>query len=103
MKKFILLTIITIIIISFIRFKYINYKSHDALYVASKYITQSASKAYRLYDVDSYNIEYTDDNTIVISIIGKKKIAPHSTNRCKLVLNKKSNGIWKVINIYNIK
>lgn len=103
MKKFLILTLITIILIGVVRYKYINYKSHDALYAASKYITHSASKSYRLYDVDSYNLEYTDDNTVIISIVGQKKIAPHSTNKCKVILQKKNNGVWKVKNVYNVK
>lgn len=80
--------------------KYGSCRSMDVLYAAEKYTLHQISPKYRINNMESFNINYNDNDIAVISITGKKKAMPHDTVTYKILLIKKKSGIWKVLKFF---
>lgn len=80
--------------------KYGSYRSMNVLYAAEKYTLHQMPSKYKIKDVESFNINYNDNDIAVISITGIKKSAPYDTVTYKILLVKKKSGIWKVLKFF---
>lgn len=102
MKRLLVLFIIVVIVLGaiVIRYKYNNNKYSDVTYAARHYITTGVFNNYRLYKINDMKVSFSDGNMAVMTISGLLDKAPHNMVKYEVILEKKTNGVWKVSKVY---
>lgn len=103
MKKFIPLAIIVIIIVCAFYYNYDIYRKKDLTYVLEQRLTKGIFNRYKLDSISTYELTYSDEVLAIVFVNGTKSEAPHKSASYKVLLEKLSNGAWKVKDIYTIK
>ncbi|WP_139905390.1 hypothetical protein [Clostridium thermarum] len=105
MKKFIpaVIIITLIIVISTLYYNYDTYKKKDLTYVIEQRLTKGIFNRYKLSSISTYELNYSDEILAIVLVNGIKSKAPNTTITYKVLLEKRSNGSWKVKDIYTIR
>lgn len=102
MKRLLVLFIVIVIVLGAIvvRYKYNNNKYSDVNYAAKHYITTGVFNRYKLNRINDMKVSFSDGNMVVMTISGLLDKAPHNSVKYEVVLEKKTNGVWKVSKVY---
>lgn len=94
--KYLLILLILFIATLYIHHKIIIDKCSDITYAAEHYATSGLFNSNKLYEVDSYNLKFSDNHTSIIIVTGISNKVPHEIVTYKLTMIKNSSGIWSV-------
>jgi hypothetical protein len=102
MKRLLALFIVIIIVIGtiVIRYKYNMSRNSDVTYAARQYITTGIFNSRKLYRINDMKVSFSDGNMAVMTISGLLDKTPHDVVKYEVILEKKTNGTWKVSKVY---
>ncbi len=100
MKKFLALLICTVMITGLIRYNYTTHKRKDIKYTAEKYFTTGIFNDYRLCNISTMNLSFSNGNVAVIKVEGLEQKSPHRKVAYNAFLEKNNGGTWKVKKVY---
>lgn len=103
MKKFIGIFIAVVLLISIIAYYVGNNKKNDITYVVEKEFTTGFFNKYKLQNIDSMELTYSDEILAIINVKGTKEEAPHNTVTYKVLLEKGDDSYWHVKKTYALK
>ncbi|NLZ49249.1 MAG: hypothetical protein GX895_10830 [Clostridiales bacterium] len=102
-KKTAFIAIFIIIIISAAYYNYNTYQNKDISYVIEQKLTKGVFNKYKLSSITSTEVTYSDDILAIVSVTGISKNHKGSSATYKILLEKRSNGTWKVKEVYKVK
>lgn len=94
--KYLLVASLIIIATLYIHHKMIMNKCSDITYAAEHYATSGIFNNNKLYEVDSYNLRFSDNHKSIMIITGISNKVPHEIVTYKLTMIKNNSGIWSV-------
>lgn len=102
MKRLFPLFIVIIIVLGsiVIRYNYNISRNRDVTYTAKQYITTGVFNKRKLYQINDTKLSFSDGNMAVVTISGLKDKSPHDFVKYEIILEKRSNGAWKVTKVY---
>ena len=103
MKKIIAIFIAFVLVAAIINTGYTRSKSKEITYAAERNLTTGIFNPHRLYSVSNFNLTFSDSCIAVMQVEGIERKAPHDKVYYDVVLEKHSNGTWKVRKVYLIK
>lgn len=103
MKKIIVLFISFVFLAAIINAGYTRSKSKEITYAVERNLTTGLFNRHRLYSVSNFNLAFSDSSIAVMQVEGIERKAPHDRVYYDVLLEKHSNGIWKVKKVYLIK
>lgn len=102
-KKTAFIVIFISILISAAYYNYNTYQQKDISYVIEQKLTKGAFNKYKLHSITSTELNYSDEILAVVSVTGTSKDSKGSLVAYKILLEKRSNGSWKVKEVYSVK
>lgn len=103
MKKIIVLFIAFVLLAAIINTGYTRSKSKEITYAVERSLTTGLFNQRRLYSVSNFNLTFSDSCIAVMQVEGIERKAPHDSVYYDVLLEKHSNGIWKVKKVYLVK
>ncbi len=100
MKKFLIALLSTIIVGGLIRYNYTSSKCKNVNYVVKKYFTTGILNNYKMCDISTINLCFSNGTVAVVKVEGMEDKSPHKQTAYNVFLEKNSKGIWKIKNIY---
>ena len=102
-KKIVFVVIFIIIIVSTVYYNYNIYQKKDISYVIEQKLTKGFFNKYKLSSISSTELKYSDEVLAIVTVTGMSKDSKTSLVVYKVLLEKRSNGSWKVKEIYSAK
>lgn len=103
MKKFIAVFLVFILLIALINTGYSRSKSRELTYAVEHNLTTGLFNQRKLYSVNNFNLAFSDNSIAIMQVDGIERRAPHGRVYYDVLLEKFSNGIWKVKKVYLLK
>ncbi len=100
MKKFLAICLTVIILGGFIKFTYTSNKCKNVDYAVQHYFTSGIFNRYKMYNIGTLDLSFSNGNIAVVKIDGMEKKSPHRQRAYSVFLERNSQGIWKVKKIY---
>jgi hypothetical protein len=100
MKKFLLICLSVILVGGLIKYTYIANKSKNIDYAIKRYFTTGIFNKYKMYNIEKFNLSFSNGKIAVVEIDGLEEKSPHSKVTYNVFLEKNGSGIWKVTKIY---
>ncbi|WP_138207422.1 hypothetical protein [Haloimpatiens lingqiaonensis] len=102
MKKFLIfICIIFIAILIFLNIYSIK-KTKNIGGAVERYSTSGIFNEYKLYRLDTWEVEFSDGNMCIVNIKGLQKKSPHDLINYKMLLERNKKGLWKLKKIYKV-
>lgn len=102
-KKIAFIVIFISILISAVYYNYTTYKKKDMVYVIEQRFSKGLFNKYKLNSITSTEIDYSDELLAIVSVTGVSKNSKDNFLSYKVLLEKSSNGSWKVKEVYPLK
>ncbi|MDF2880441.1 MAG: hypothetical protein K0R54_998 [Clostridiaceae bacterium] len=103
MKKVTVLLIAFVLLAAIINAGYTRSKSKEITYAVEHNLTTGLFNRHKLYSVSNFNLAFSDSSISIMQVEGIEKKVPHDRVYYDVLLEKHSNGIWKVKKVYLIK
>lgn len=71
-------------------------KNKDINYAVKQYLTTGFFNSYKLYNIDSSHLIFSDSNDAILDVRGMQAKAPHATISYKVKMSKDSRGVWYI-------
>lgn len=101
-KPICILLPIIVIISLVIRYRIIYYNSREITYVIERYLTTGIFNPHKLFDINNFQLSFSDGRLAVVRVNGLQKKSPHKKIDYDVFLEKNSKGIWKVKKLYQV-
>ena len=83
-----------------IKYNYVTNKSKNIDYAVERYFTTGIFNNYKMYDIETFDLSFSNGSLAVVKINGLEEKAPHKKVAYSVFLEKNSQGIWKVKKVY---
>lgn len=102
MKKYLVICLIVIVAIigGFAKFSYTSSRCKNIDYAVQHYFTSGIFNDYKMYNIGTLNLSFSNGNTAVVKIDGMEKKSPHRQVAYSVFLERNNKGIWKVKKVY---
>ncbi|MDW8802234.1 hypothetical protein P8V03_13850 [Clostridium sp. A1-XYC3] len=100
MRKLLLLCLSVVLVGGLIKYTYISNKSKDINYAVENYFTTGIFNEYKMYQISSSDLSFSNGTVAVVKIDGTEKKIPHKKVAYSVFLEKTSRGTWKVKKVY---
>lgn len=100
MKKFFALFLSVILVGGLIKYTYITSKSKNIDYAVKRYFTTGIFNNYKMYNVETINLSFSNGSIAVVKVEGIAKKLPNKKVSYSAFLEKNSRGTWKVKKVY---
>lgn len=100
MKKFLAIILSVVIIGGLIKYTYTTNRCKSIDYAVQHYFTTGIFNSYKMYNIGTVNLSFSNGNMAVIKIDGMEKKSPHRKVAYSVFLERSSQGIWKVKKVY---
>lgn len=101
MKKFSTFCLSAILIVSLIRYTYVTNKSKNINYAVERYFTTGIFNNYKMYNIDTINLSFSNGSIAVVKVEGIEKKSPNKKVSYNAFVEKNSAGTWKVKKVYS--
>lgn len=101
MKKLLAICLTVVIVGGFIKFTYTSNRCKNIDYAVRHYFTSGIFNRYKMYNIGTLDLSFSNGNIAVIKIDGMEKKSPHRQVAYSVFLERTSQGIWKVKKIYS--
>jgi hypothetical protein len=100
MKKFFVILLSVILVGGLMRYTYITNKSKNLDYAVKRYFTTGIFNNYKMYNIETINLSFSNGSTAVVKVEGIEKKLPNKKVSYNAFLEKNSSGTWKVKKVY---
>ncbi|NEZ47201.1 hypothetical protein FDF74_08260 [Clostridium niameyense] len=100
MKKLIVILLLITSIFGATHYIYKSAKEKDITYSVEKYMTSNLFNKHKMYNIDNFNLIFSDGNMAVVKVYGTTKKSPHKKVCYNVFLDKNNKGSWKVKKVY---
>lgn len=100
MKKFFMICLFIILVGGLIKYTYITNNSKNIDYAVERYFTTGIFNNYKMYDIETINLSFSNGSIAVVKVDGIETKPPHKKVAYSAFLEKNSRGIWKVKKVY---
>lgn len=100
MRKFFILCLSLLLIGGLVRYTYVVNKSKSMNYAVKRYFTTGLFNNYKLYNVETINLSFSNGSIAVVTVEGVQEKLPNKKVTYNAFVEKNSSGIWKVTKVY---
>ncbi|MBC2580188.1 hypothetical protein [Clostridium sp. DJ247] len=100
MKKILIIVLSVFLVGGVIKYSYTTNRCRNIDYAVERYFTTGFFNNYRLDNIGTMNLSFSNGIMAVVKVDGMTRKTPHKRVAYSVFLEKSNNGVWKVRKIY---